>query len=487
MSSRPKIYRFWKDGPPQLYLIGGLTAGVYLLTCLFYMKGPQAHSRTARELFAWICVLSLLPLFWKGYQVVKQAPALQASRLVISFAVLFCLFTFLTVPFHSTDVFGYINRGWQQVHYNQNPYVYRVGDIPQWQQDPMLWNHWIYNPNPYGFLFSLLARFLSRLGNGNWWLTLALFKAVNVLAYGLTSWLVWSGTKLLGHARPAIALYSFLWNPLILMHHIANGHNDILVGCLIALSLYLAIRKAYVWIIPALVAATLIKYGPVLLIPLAVIFIFKKKGWQAAALGFLLGAALVVVASIPYLKDWQLLKIEEIRDNATLIDNSLHSFLIHVFGTIARLIPSLTQFHELINTVIKTVLLIGFLLFLIVLIFRMWRNSSANSLIEKSTLIMFVLVCVVSSKFNAWYLGMFLPPALLLIKEHWLRRLVVLISCSELLSITFFKQAYMLNYFALILVPSWIIFRQVRRERRVVGTADEEPPANTMLAATQKP
>lgn len=487
MSSRPKSYRFWKDGPPQLYLIGGLTAGVYLLTCLFYMKGPQAHSRTARELFAWICVLSLLPLFWKGYQVVKQSPDLQASRLVISSAVLFCLFTFLTIPFHSTDVFGYINRGWQQVHYNQNPYIYRVGDIPQWQQDPMLWNHWIYNPNPYGFLFSLLARFLCRLGNGNWWAMLALFKAVNVLAYGLTGWLVWSGTKLLGHARPAIALYSFLWNPLILMHHIANGHNDILVGCLIALSLYLAIRKAYVWIIPALIAATLIKYGPVLLIPLAVIFIFKKKGWQAAALGCLLGAALVVVVSIPYLKDWQLLKIEDIRDNATLIDNSLHSFLIHVFGTIAGLIPSLTQFHETINAVIKTVLSVGFLLFLIVLVFMMWRNVSANSLIEKSTLIMFVLICVVSSKFNAWYLGMFLPPALLLTKEHWLWRLVVLISCSELLSITFFKQAYMLNYFALILVPSWIIFRQVRRERRGAGTADEEPPPTTILAATQKP
>jgi hypothetical protein len=57
-------------------------------------------------------------------------------------------------------------------------------------------------------------------------------------------------------------------------------------------------------------------------------------------------------------------------------------------------------------------------------------------------------------------MGMLLPLALLLEDDYWLRRLVVLISCTELLSLTFFKQAYMLNYFALILVPMWLIFRQ---------------------------
>lgn len=187
MSSSPQSSSLRKGGSHGLCWIGGLTATVYLLTSLFYIKGPQAHSRTARELFSWFFVLTLLPLFWKGYQTVKQLPEPQAARLITIFAILFCLLAFLTVPFHSTDVFGYINRGWQQVHYGQNPYVYRLGDIPQWQQDPMLRAHWIYNPNPYGFLFTLLARFLCWLGNGNWWLTLYLFKTVIVLAYGLTA------------------------------------------------------------------------------------------------------------------------------------------------------------------------------------------------------------------------------------------------------------------------------------------------------------
>ena len=235
-----------KLGSNKLLLYGVLTAAVYLLTALFYRHGPESHSRRGRELFAWFFCLSLLFLFWKGYQQIRRAdnPPL---RPIVGFAILFCLLAFLIFPFHSTDVFGYINRGWQQVHYGQNPYAYYLSEVPNWQQDPMLREHWLYNPNPYGFLFTLLTRFICRLGNGNWWLTLALFKATNVLAYALTAWLLWSASKRVTYLKPATALYLFMWNPLILMHHIANGHNDVLTGLFVVLALYLAITKKYLW------------------------------------------------------------------------------------------------------------------------------------------------------------------------------------------------------------------------------------------------
>src|ERR1043165_163832 len=90
----------------QLTLTGSLSAGVYLLVSLFYRRGPQVYSRTARELFAWFFCISLLLLFWKGYQQVSRAdkPSLHT---VVGFAAVFALFTFFTMPFHSTDVFGY--------------------------------------------------------------------------------------------------------------------------------------------------------------------------------------------------------------------------------------------------------------------------------------------------------------------------------------------------------------------------------------------
>src|ERR1043166_5378614 len=331
----------------KLSTVGALTALVYLLTFVFYLRGPDSHARTAKELFAWFCVLTLLPLFHAGYVRVRDAGAGAPSPVVVIFGALFCLIAVFVYPFHSTDVFGYINRGWQQVHYHQNPYVYTTAEMPGWQQDPMVWEHWIYNPNPYGFLFTLLARVLAWLGGGNWTLTLGLFKLLNAAAYAFTAWLVWKGAHLLGQDRPAVALYAFMWNPLVLMHHIANGHNDILVGCLVALALYLAVRGAELWIIPVLVAATFLKYAPALpvppalptfpkaapapLVPPALVFIIKSKGWKTAAAGCALGALVAVLVSLPYVQDWRQFRLEDIRDNASLIDNSLHSLLIHIY------------------------------------------------------------------------------------------------------------------------------------------------------------
>lgn len=446
--------------------IGILTAAVYFLTFFFYIKGPESHSRVSRELFAWFCVLTLLPLFWKGYQSIQKT-RLKNLRTIIGFAGVFCVLAFLIYPFHSTDIFGYINRGWQQAHYGENPYIYALSNTPNWQQDPMLRAHWIYNPNPYGFLFSLLARFLCWIGNGNWWLSLALFKVVNVIAYAATGWLIWLAARRLPYLNAANALYLFLWNPLVLMHHIANGHNDILTGFMVALAAYLAISKRYLWIIPALVAATLLKFAPAVLIPPALIFIVKNRGWKVALSSCLLGLAIIAVVSFPYLRDWNALRLVDMQDNATLIDNSLHSLLIHIFENLSRVFSSLGPLHAIVNTLIKTILRVGFILFLLYRWSKALKSFTARAFIFESLLTLFVLICVVSSKFNAWYVGMILPLALLQEDEDWLRRLVILISCAEVLSLTFFKQAYMLNYFAMILVPALVVARSMLgRERR---------------------
>lgn len=457
-----------KSRARSLYTIGFLTAIVYCATFLFYRKGPQSHARTAKEIFAWFFCLSLLFLFWKGYRVICGSAEISdlkseiSPRFVVGFGLLFCVLACLIFPFHSTDVFGYINRGWQQVHYHQNPYVYFVADIPNWQHDPMIWDHWIYNPNPYGFLFTLLTRLFCSISGGHWALTLALFKAVNALAYGFSAWLIWAGAKRLGQAKPIMTLYLFMWNPLILMHEIANGHNDILTGCLVLLAMYLGIIGAGLWIVPVLILATLLKYGPAILIPFALVYVIKNHGWKTATFSCLIGVAILAIAAAPYIQDWRMFRLEDIASNATLIDNSLHSFVIHIFENIARLIRPLATLHDKVNWLIKNSLRFGFALFLVWQVLTIPKNFSARTLTRKSSLIMFVLICVVSSKFNAWYLGMVLPLVLLLDEDDWLRRLVVLISCAQLFSLTFFKQAYILNFFAMMLVPAWIVFRNQR-------------------------
>ena len=451
--------------PHKLYAVGALTAAVYLAALVFYREGPAAHTRTGKELFAWFICLSLLPLYVWGYRVVSGEGETAGARTVVLFSATFCLLALFTHPFHSTDVFGYVNRGWQQVHYGLNPYEHRLADVPGWREDPMFREHWLYNPTPYGFLFMLLARAVCAAGGGNWWATVLLFKAVNVAAFAGSAWLVWAATRRLNAAGRVRSLYLLTWSPLLLMHHVANGHNDLLTGFFVALALYFAFAGRELWIIPALSAATLLKYGPAVLIPFALVFVVRRKGWGVGLAGCAISAALTVVVTAPYLADWERLRLEDIRDNATLIDNSLHSLLIHLYGTAALALPPLAAGRDEVDAVIRFTLRLGFVAFLVYQFVRLPRDFAPAAFAEKALLVLFVLICVISSKFNAWYLGMLLPAALMLEEGRALRRVTVAVSGGELLSLTFFKQAYMLNYFAMVLVPAWLVYRQVKRER----------------------
>lgn len=442
---------------------GGLTATAYVATLLFYLKGPEGHSRTAKQVFAILCVSALLILFWHGYKLLSKEDDTKWLRAVILFGLLFAAVAVFTFPFHSTDVFGYINRGWQQTHYGQNPYSHPLADVPDWQHDPMLREHWIYNPNPYGFLFTLLARALCALGNGNWWVTLFLFKLVNFAAYIATALIVWRGAKLLGRAKPVTTLFLFMWNPLVLLHCLANGHNDILTGLLVVFAFYLAITDRWFLVIPALTAAALLKYAPGLLIPVAFAFVVKKRSWVSASASLFVAVLLIGAISFPYLRDFEPIRFWNIQENATLVDNSLHSFLIHIFDYVAKLIRPLAALHDPVNAAIKWMLRGGFLVFLAWQWLKIPREFNSDTLLRKSLLILFVLFCIVTSKFNGWYMAIMVPLALIVGVDYWLGRLVLLISAAQTLSLTFFKQAYIINYLVMILLPMFLVLRQEKQ------------------------
>ena len=457
---------------------GLLTAAVYLATLFFYLKGPAVHSRTAKQVFAILSVAALLVLFWQGYKLLRNESSDSSLRAVVIIGLILAAIAVFIFPFHSTDVFGYINRGWQQVHYGQNPYGHTLSEVPNWQSDPMLREHWIFNPNPYGFLFTLLARGLAYLGGGNWWFTLFLFKLVNFCAYVATAVLVWRGSNYLNRDQRVATLYLFLWNPLILMHCIANGHNDILTGLLVVTAFYLALRGRWFWVIPALTGAALLKYAPGLLAPVAFVFVVKHRGWMVACGSVLVAGLLAVAVSLPYLSDFEIIRLWNIQENATLLDNSLHSVLVHLFDYAARVVHPLAVFHDYVDRAIKWTLRIGFLIFLAWQWIKIPKDFSVDHFMKKCLLILFVLFCVVTSKFNAWYMAIMLPLALLVGLKHWLARAVVLITAAQTMALTFMKQAYVVNYVLMIGLPIVIVWRQHRRaeDARLI---DSEPAGDT--------
>ena len=440
------------------------------LAAFFYSTPALYGPRWAREVFTWPLMAALLFVYWQGYQAVVSQQV--KAKWIWLTAILLAGLAISIPPFHSTDLYGYINRGWQQLHYGLNPYVYTVDHISGWEQDAMITNHWVNNPSPYGFLYLLIAKMLCWIGHGDKALTILVFKLWNGLLYLLTACLIGLGAQRLnksdnlafrGKVNPRLALYLYLWNPLVLIHSLANGHNDILMGFFVTLAAFLAIVGGWVWILPALMAATLIKYGAVVIAPLAVVFLFKNKAWLSLGAGLILAVLLFGLTGASFLPDWQQFHLEAINENAFVSHGSLHSFVYSIYKNLDRaLLPALTPYREMLGDVLKRMLLGGYALFFAGLCWIRFRQAaySPTQWVRDSLLLMVVLIGLVSLKFYPWYLGMFMPLAFYLPETDWLRRFVVLLSCTQMLAITFIGQAHVLNFLLMTGLPiGWILWK----------------------------
>ncbi len=447
---------------PKFQRTALLMAGCYALYWLFYQFSDDPYTAFVRDAFNFTMGIVLCVLYWHGYHVIKETPSFKWPLLLLFF-MLIAFISLWSNPFHSTDLFGYINRGWQQLTYDTNPYITTVNQIQNWQQDEMFTNHWVHNPCPYGFLFAWYAKSLCLMGNGNLFWTAVLFKVMNAGSLLLTGLLLYSASRRMGSAHPELALYLCLFNPLLILHHLINGHNDILMALFMVLAGYCTIRRAWLWILPSLTAGLLIKWLALLCIPLACLYLIRQKQIKAMIFGGILSLALGLVLATPYLTDWQTLRLHEMEANAMVTVNSFHSLFYFAYKSMATWLTPLQSGLPLFGKLLQLVLWGAFVLFYGWRLYHVFRTSEATAWIQESVLVFAVFLGVVSSKFYPWYLGMILPMALLLREGHLLRQVLLAVSCAQLFAITFLGRAHMLNYLLLTALPTALIFDERQR------------------------
>jgi hypothetical protein len=455
--------------PDRLRAAGLATASLLAASAVFFRVPALASHRTAAELFCWLLAAGLLAAFLTGYRALRATPG--RARTVVAFAVAFALLCLLIPPFHDIDLCCYVNIGWQQSHYGLNPYTRTLSEVPGWEHDPMFRPYWQFTPSAYGFLFDLLARFLCGAGAGNYEATLFLFRAVNVIAFALTGAAVWGCCRRLDLPHPERALYLLLWNPLLLMTGLVHGHNDILMAMFTALAVHCALGRGWPLVMPLLAAATLVKYltGPIL--PLAFLLLARRHGWGKATVSGALALLLVAAVSWPYLGDGRDFQVAGSVANFTEMHNSLTAMLLFPFELGGKLVPSLAALHPQVSGGIR---LAGGAVFAAMYggVAVRWfrdRDLDAAALVRDCVLIQFVLVCLVSSKFYPWYIGMFLPLAVLLPAGDWLGRAVQAVSCAQVLSLTFINQAHFLNVLVMLLLPLALVLLPPQPARRAAG------------------
>jgi hypothetical protein len=434
----------------------------------FSILGPGGHV-ILRQLFIWPALLALTFLYHRSYRIVTGEPSIPAGVIVLCGAGFGMLALFIP-PFHSTDLYGYVNYGWMQSHYHLNPYVKVVVEIPGWRRDPMLTGTgWEYLPCPYGFLLAFLARIVCELGRGDLPLTLTLFKILNLAGLAATGWLAFLCTRRL-HLSCSLALCLILWSPLLLLHHIANGHNDILAAFFTMAAIYSALVQVWIAVIPFVAAAALIKYPCAVAVPFAIAFVIRRAGTARALAGIFAGGLVLLASASPYIGDVSNFKLHAAAGDLLYTANSLESVPFYLYGVFVRLFPSLRATLPAANLFFKSVIWFaaGAILLVQILRFTIDPNPVARDFIAAVLFAEMLVIVVASSKFYPWYIGMFFPLGMLLDADHWLSRLTVAISLWELLAFTFIGQAHILNYLTMVVLPAAFIMRD-RRDEVIAG------------------
>jgi hypothetical protein len=388
---------------------------------------------------------------------------------VIAFAVVFAIAALIVPPTHFSDLPSYVNKGWIQSHYGLNPYVHPVADIPGWQHDPMLTAKWIYNPCPYGFAFALLSRGVTALGRGNFALTVALFKLTNLAAYAAITWLVVVASRRLSGAGDSEAVYLFLWNPLVVIDVLANAHNDIVMALCTTLAFFAASCEFWVLVLPLLVAGTLVKYSPAIMIPFAVIEMYRRGRVSSIVYGVIISIAIFGLAGAPYLPELRSFRGHDAMNNLFVTANSLQSVFLYSYEAVTKAVPSLRPTLPAVDRALLVLIWTAGLIVVGLQLWRFWRRAEASmqEFITNALFAQFLIVCVLSSKFYSWYVTGIYPVALLLEPNNWLRKLVILLTLTETLAFTPLGQAHILNYLVMVAMPIWIIYRGWAREYKI--------------------
>jgi hypothetical protein len=244
---------------------------------------------------------ALYYLIWRVCRGGPHARATWAAVLSGAFAVNLALLWLY--PIGAADVFDNIARGRITARYGGNPFY----DWPRDYRRDFFYRYtaWRTATTAYGPAWELLAAGTSRLAGDDPLANVLAFKALGVLFYGGCLALI---ARILNRHAPERALQGvalFAWNPLVMYETAGNGHNDIVMAFFILLGVDWLLRRRFTRAALALMVGALIKFIPILLIPVAVMVGLRAQTarrarlWLALKIG-LACAALVVAAYAPF-------------------------------------------------------------------------------------------------------------------------------------------------------------------------------------------
>jgi alpha-1,6-mannosyltransferase len=421
-------------------------------------------SRVILDILSFIGIGALVWQFGRAFQTLKNIdPArVDGQRLwqaVLLWVGLCGALLVLVVPFHSSDFYGYLNRGFQQSAFGVNPYLVTVAQTLEGGHSPLLHEHWVNNPCPYGFFFAALAGGITALAGSSFSLAFLLFKLLNLLLLLGTTVLIYHIARHLKHERPWLPAFLFGANPLVLLHVMGNGHNDILMVCLLMASLWCLLSRNWGWVsLPLLALSVLTKYASLLALPFVLVFMLRNRQFQALIAGGLLSVGVLALLGALYVDPGQPWPWTAMLDNAGKAQHSLVAALSRTSYYVADILTNRrNEAMQVTQKLLKMLFWGGFIVFYLWQGFRfIARSADFRNLLYAAGLTMTVMVAFVSAKFHPWYVVMFLPLLVLLPDNSRLYRFGILFALFQTIAFTLLQNVHVIGVLLLTVLPAWL-------------------------------
>lgn len=459
--------RNWWHTPPtdparSFLLVGSAQFFMFAIAAMASWEPWGDGPKWPREPARWLFAVAQFGLFAAGYRAIQAMPSNgRACGLVVVTALPLVVASVLIQPFHSTDLFTYINVGWQQAGYGLNPYAVMLYETPNFLTDPMFHPVWLFVPTPYGFLFSLETLGIGKLAGRDYALTVALHKSLAVIAYSLLGVTVWAGLRRLRVERPAVGLYLCVCNPLLLVHYLSHAHNDLQMILGVVAAVLAAMGGRWLVAFPLLAAGALIKAPAALAAPFLALYLARRYGKLKTGAGLLLAGVLAVMTAVPYL-DGMVNRRSPLTGNVTLSDlhNSLASAIHFPVEVAEPRLPLLKRHADTTRAAVRWLAWAVFGGWYLALVWRRVRTPGSDIELVRDVSLALLAFVLCSPKFHIWYVGWLVPLAVWLPIGDWVQRTALALSIAGLLAVTALYQAHFINVVVMIALPIWWVFRR---------------------------
>ena len=357
---------------------------------------------------------------------VRRARALAGRRALIAVVGAGALFAALFVPINPV--------GAQDIYHNifDARIVWKYGDNPNilppsaYAGDPLLpsvvaWSEFasVYGPVWYGVSgvgYAIGGDSLRGSVYGQKLLATAFLLGTALLA-ALTAERIRTGTGVA--AAVAVA-----WNPLMLFETAGNAHNDIVMIFFAIAAFYALASRRWLWVFPLLALSVATKYVLVLLGPLMLVWLLRRPEVpkRQIVLSLALGAGVGVAVYLPFFQGMETLEI--IRRQSGYNTSSPSAFLdalLRHWGGMDALASS-----RLMKQIVVPV-------FLLLYLWQVWRTrGELPALVERSYVVLFLLLLVATWWFWPWYV-LWIVPLVALVPRRGVAWLGLLCSASAML------------------------------------------------------